>query len=49
MRTLNAAAVILPDDDNLHVTQLGIDEHRCRRSAGTATLTPGVGGGSSRG
>jgi hypothetical protein len=30
-RCVNAAAVVLPDVDRLHVTQLGIDEHRYRR------------------
>jgi len=29
--TINAAAVLLPDVDNLHVRRLGIDEHRYRR------------------
>ena len=27
----NAAVVVLPDVDDLHVKHLGIDEHRCRR------------------
>jgi len=30
-RCVNAAALVLPDVDRLHVTQLGIDEHRYRR------------------
>ena len=30
-RCVNAAAVVLPDVDRLHVKQLGIDEHRYRR------------------
>jgi transposase len=29
--TVNAAAVLLPEVDNLHVRRLGIDEHRYRR------------------
>ena len=29
--TVNAAAVLLPDVDDLHVRRLGIDEHRYRR------------------
>jgi transposase len=29
--TVNAAAVLLPEVDNLHVCRLGIDEHRYRR------------------
>ena len=29
--TVNAAAVLLPDVDELHVRRLGIDEHRYRR------------------
>jgi hypothetical protein len=28
---VNAAAVLLPDVDDLHVRRLGIDEHRYRR------------------
>jgi transposase len=31
-RCVNAAAVVLPDVDRLHVKQLGIDEHRYRRA-----------------
>jgi len=30
-RCVNAAALVLPDVERLHVTQLGIDEHRYRR------------------
>src|SRR5215218_5860513 len=29
--TVNAAAVLLPDVDELHVRRLGVDEHRYRR------------------
>jgi transposase len=47
--TVNAAAVLLPNVDELHVRRLGIDEHRYRRVAGSATQTVVAGGGSSRG
>jgi hypothetical protein len=46
--TVNAAAVLLPDVDDLHVRRLGIDEHRYRPVRGYVTR-PVVGGGSSRG
>ena len=48
-KTVNAAVVVLPDVDGLHVKHLGIDGTATAGSAGSATPTAAPGGGSSPG